>query len=130
MKIGTQMIARCDDDYRVMAQLGVTHVCADPPGNPHHWTVDSIAAHRDKLDNLGLILEMVQLPLSSQPIEQSQSPDILLKGPNRDAQIESISRLIERLSEVGIPAQRHRGHRCSAIIAGQTSRERHRLFPF
>ena len=107
MKIGTQMIARCDDDYRVMAQLGVTHVCADPPGNPHHWTVDSIAAHRDKLDNLGLILEMVQLPLSSQPIEKSQSPDILLKGPNRDAQIESISRLIERLSEVGIPAAKY-----------------------
>src|SRR4051794_3971002 len=35
MYLGTQNDARDDDDYRVMAQLGVRHVCADPPGNPH-----------------------------------------------------------------------------------------------
>jgi len=107
MKMGTQMTARCDDDYRIMAQLGVTHVSADPPGNPHNWGVDDVAAHRDKLERLGLKLEMVQLPLSSRPIDESQSPDILLKGPDRNAQIDSICCLIERLSAVGIPSAKY-----------------------
>jgi mannonate dehydratase len=46
---------------------------------------------------------MVQLPLGSWPIERSQSPDILMAGPNRDRQIDSICRLIENLAEAGIP---------------------------
>ena len=49
MKLGTQMTARSNDDYRIMAQLGVTHISADPPDNPHNWGVDNIAKHRDKL---------------------------------------------------------------------------------
>lgn len=107
MKLGTQVPARNDDDYRVMAQLGVRHVSADPLGSPHDWTVDDIARHRDKLAGFGLSLEMVQLPLSSRPIENSQSPDILLAGPDRDRQIDSICRLIERLAEAGIPAAKY-----------------------
>ena len=43
------MTARSDDDYRIMAQLGVTYISADPQNNPHNWSVDNIATHRDKL---------------------------------------------------------------------------------
>lgn len=107
MKLGTQVPARSDDDYRVMAQLGVRHVCADPPGSAHDWTIDDIARQRDKLAGFGLSMEMVQLPLSSCPIEKSESPDILLAGPDRDKQIDSICRLIERLAEAGIPAAKY-----------------------
>ena len=107
MLLGTQIRARDDDDYRVMAQLGVTHVCADPEGDPHGWSVDDLARHRDKLAGFGLSLDMVQLPLSSHTIDKSQSPDILLAGPDRDRQIDSICRLIERLSETGIPAAKY-----------------------
>lgn len=107
MKLGTQIAARNDDDYRIMAQLGVHNVCADPPGNPHDWTVDQIARHRDKLAAFGLSLDMVQLPLSSRPIENNQSPDILLAGPDRDRQIDSVCRLIERLAEAGIEAAKY-----------------------
>ncbi len=107
MKLGTQFRARDDDDYRVMAQLGVTHICADPPGNPHDWSVEDLARHRDHLAGFGLSLDMVQLPLSSRPIEKSRSPDILLAGPDRDAQIDSICRLIERLAEAGIFAAKY-----------------------
>ena len=52
------MAARSDDDYRIMTQLGVTHISAAPPNNPHNWSVDNIATHRDKLELLGLKLEM------------------------------------------------------------------------
>ncbi len=107
MKLGTQFQARDDDDYRVMAQLGVTHVCADPPGDPHRWTLDDLRRLQDKLGGFGIELDMVQLPLSSRPIEESRSPDILLAGPNRDWQIDSICSLIERLSQAGVPAAKY-----------------------
>lgn len=58
MKLGTQMSTRSDDDYRIMAQFGVTYISADPPNNPHNWSVDNIATHRDKLELLGLKLEL------------------------------------------------------------------------
>ncbi len=107
MYLGTQVAARNDDDYRVMAQLGVAHICADPEGNPHDWTYDVLARFRERIESFGLILDMVQLPLSSRTIDQSQSPDILMKGPNRDQQIDSICQLIENLNKAGIPAAKY-----------------------
>ncbi|HHY49130.1 MAG TPA: TIM barrel protein [Alphaproteobacteria bacterium] len=107
MYLGTQNRVTTDAGYRQLAQLGVRHVCADPEGNPHDWTRDTLLRHRERLERCGLVLDMVQLPLGSWPIERSQSPDILLKGPNRDRQIDSICRLIETLAEVGIPAAKY-----------------------
>jgi mannonate dehydratase len=107
MYLGTQFRARDDDDYRVFAQLGVKHVCADPEGNPHHWSLQLLKDHREKIESFGLVLDMVELPLSSKPIEKSLSPDILLAGPDRDRQIDSICALIERLAQAGIPAAKY-----------------------
>jgi len=107
MYLGTQNGIRDDDDFRMLAQLGVRHLSSDPPGNPHDWTVDTLRRYRDKLDHFGLVLDMVQLPLASVPIEQSQSPDILSAGPDRDRQIDSICRLIEAIAEAGIPAAKY-----------------------
>jgi len=105
--LGTQNPPRDNDECRQLAQLGVRHVCFDPPGNPHNWSIDDLRRHQDHLDSFGLWLDMVQLPLSSRPIEQEHSPDILSAGPDRDRQIESICTLIERLAEVGIPAAKY-----------------------
>ncbi len=107
MKLGTQFPARDDDDYRIMAQLGVTHVCADPAGNPHDWTLDDLKRHQDHISSFGLELEMIQIPLGSRPIEESQSPDILTKGPDRDRQIESICQIIQHVGSIGIPAVKY-----------------------
>jgi D-mannonate dehydratase len=107
MILGTQFRARDDDDYRVMAQLGIEHVCADPAGNPHDWTLDILERHRDHLSGFGLTLDMIQLPLSSHVIEKQYSPDILSAGPDRDHQIDSICRLIERAAGAGIPAVKY-----------------------
>lgn len=107
MYLGTQNGVRDDNDYRVLAQLGVRHLNDNPPGNPHTWTLDVLQRHRDKLDTFGLVLDMVQLPLGSVVIEKSHSPDILLAGPDRDRQIESICRLIENLARAGIPAAKY-----------------------
>jgi mannonate dehydratase len=108
MHLGTQVRARDDTDYRMWAQLGVTHVCADPPGSAHDWTLDDIQRHRDHVHSFGLVLDMVELPLNSRPIEESRSPAILLgREPDRSQQIDSICRLIERLAQAGIPAAKY-----------------------
>jgi len=51
---------------------------------------------------------MVQLPLTSRPIEKQNSPHILLgESPKRDREIDSICRLIENLARAGIPAAKY-----------------------
>jgi mannonate dehydratase len=48
------------------------------------------------------------LPLSSRPIEEGQSPNILLgREPDREREIDSICALIERLAAAGIPAAKY-----------------------
>jgi len=108
MFVGTQIKPRDDSDYRVWAQLGVTHVCVDPPGNPHDWSLDDLRRHTEHVESFGLALDMVQLPMSSRPIEAQESPHILLaKEPERQREIDSICRLIERLAAAGIPAAKY-----------------------
>ncbi len=107
MHVGTQIQARDDSDFEVWAQLGVTHVCADPKGNPHDWTREILQAQREKLEGFGLSLDMIQLPLGSRPIEESQSPDILTAGPDRDRQIDSICNLIRNMAAAGVPAAKY-----------------------
>ncbi|MFL5264999.1 MAG: mannonate dehydratase, partial [Stellaceae bacterium] len=121
MYLGTQIRPRDDADYRVWAQLGVRHVCVDPPGDPHHWSLDDLNRHREHVESFGLSLDMVQLPLSSRPIEEAESPHILLgKEPERQREIDSICGLIERLATAGIPAAKYN---LSIIGIPRTERE-------
>jgi mannonate dehydratase len=108
MYIGTQIKPRDDQDYRMWAQLGVTHVCVDPPGNPHEWSLDDLVRTRELVERFGLTLDMVQLPLASRPVEQAQSPHVLLgNDPERRRELDSICRLIERIGAAGIPAAKY-----------------------
>jgi mannonate dehydratase len=108
MYLGTQIKPRDDRDYRMWAQLGVSHICADPPGNAHDWTLDDLLRHRQHVESFGLTLDMVELPLTSHPIDRQKSPHILLgKSPERDREIDSICRLIENLARAGIPAAKY-----------------------
>src|SRR5690242_12245193 len=107
MYVGTQLQARDDDDYRVWAQLGITHICQDPPRPPGTWTLDDLKRLREKVEGFGLVLDMIQLPLPSLPIEKATYPDILLAGPDRDRQIAAICALIENCAAAGIPAAKY-----------------------
>ncbi len=108
MYIGTQVAARDDSDFQVWAQLGVRHICADPAGNPHHWSLDDLMRHREKVESFGLVLDMVQLPMNSRPLEEQHSQNVVLgKSPERDREIDSICALIERLAKAGIPAAKY-----------------------
>jgi len=107
MYVGTQLDARDDDDYRVMAQLGLKHVCANPPGPPASWRLDDLLRHREKIESFGLILDMIQLPLPSRVIEKASYPDILLAGPDRDRQLDAVCQLIEDCATAGIPSAKY-----------------------
>ena len=108
MYLGTQYQPRGDDDLRLMAQCGVRHVCVDPAGDPHGWTRETLEAHVERLAGFGLVLDMVELPLRSRPVEESLSPDVLLgHEPGRTEQIDSICRLIEACGAAGVPAVKY-----------------------
>lgn len=107
MKLGHQAQARDDRDLALWAQLGVTHLCQDPPGNPYDWTLDDLLRLKERIERHGMVHAMVQLPLPSRPVEESPSPDILLAGPERDRQIDGICELIRLLARAGIPAAKY-----------------------
>src|SRR5208282_6633355 len=69
---------------------------------------DDLHRHRERVESFGLSLDMVQLPMSSAPIEKQDSPHILMaKDPERQREIDSICALIERLAAAGIPAAKY-----------------------
>ena len=108
MYVGTQVGARDDTDFESWAQLGLKNVCVDPAGNPHDWTLQTLKDHREKVESFGLSLDMVQLPLSSRPVEENGSQAVMLaRDPERDRQIESICNLIRNVSEAGIPSVKY-----------------------
>ena len=101
MYIGTQVGARGDSDLEQWAQLGVVNVCSDPPGSPHEWVLDDLKNHVEKLAGYGITLDMIQIPLSSTPLETSQSPNVMLgKSPERDREIESIQNIVVLLVNI------------------------------
>lgn len=53
MFVGTQYPQRSDDDYRVLSQLGVTHINGYPPGNPSNWNYDVLSQYREKIEKPG-----------------------------------------------------------------------------
>ena len=107
MYLGTQLPARNDDDYRVMKQLGVDNVCADPDGDWRSWDVDHLSRFRERIEGFGLTLDMLQLPLGSVPVDRAKCPDIMLAGPERDRQIDGICKLIEDCAMAGIPSVKY-----------------------
>ncbi|NJL50482.1 MAG: TIM barrel protein [Blastochloris sp.] len=114
MYVGTQLsgekLEALGDRYlRQLAQLGVVHVCIDPPGSADGWTRDVLSRHLDRVQSAGLILDMVQLPMPSSGIDKSHGSPAIVLGQNgeRDREIDGICRLIEDLGAMGIGAAKY-----------------------
>jgi len=109
---GTQFRARNDDDYTVLAQLGVKHICGTPETPHAEWSADNLLAYRRKVESFGITLDMIPLPLGSSLIDseqaQSDCPNIVLgKSPERDREIDHICDIIRACAETGIPAVKY-----------------------
>src|SRR5262249_37350750 len=96
-----------DDDLRVLAALGVTHICSALPSRPfdRNWSLDGLLRLRERVERFGIQLDMVPLPLSSSPIGRAENPHIMLgKSPERDREMDHICRMIRNVAKAGIPA--------------------------
>jgi hypothetical protein len=79
LKLGTQH-GDSDGILKVMAALGVNHICGQLPSAKldQNWSVESLTRRRERVESFGLKLEAVPLPLSSAYITRSENPDIML----------------------------------------------------
>ena len=105
MKVGTQHDSS-DEVLRVLAALGVTHICSRLPSAKfdENWSVEGLVRLRERVESFGIRLEAVPLPLGSSYITHSENPEIMLaKSPERDREIDQICQMIENCSRAGIP---------------------------
>jgi mannonate dehydratase len=109
MKAGHQNRSS-DADLRVLAALGVNHICSALPSRTFddNWSVEGLTRLRKRVEEFGIKLEMVPLPLSSSPIDRAENPHIMLgQDPERGREIEHICQMIRNVAEAGIPAVKY-----------------------
>ncbi len=107
--IGTQHLTGDDwAQYQALAQLGVTHVSANPPGAWQTWTAQVLRDFKGRLAELGVSLDMILLPLGSAAAPRNQAPHVFLGPPEaRDRELDQICELIRSLALAGIGAARY-----------------------
>jgi len=105
IKLGTQHDSS-DATLRVLAALGVNHICSRLPSPrfDENWSVDALSRLRERVHSFGIVLEAVPLPLSSNYITRSENPEIMLgKSPARDREIDEICQMVRNCAKAGIP---------------------------
>jgi len=116
MYLGTQNQTKTDVELEVHAQLGVGHVCSNPPGPWQEWDVDHLKRYREKVESYGIALDMFELPVDSpddftaRPSPGPGEPLFNLFGPpdsDRDREIDRLCQLIRNASEAGIPSVKY-----------------------
>ncbi|HEU4937795.1 MAG TPA: mannonate dehydratase [Vicinamibacterales bacterium] len=109
MKVGTQHDSS-DEVLAVLAAFGVTNICSRLPSArfDDQWSVESLTRLRERVERFGITLDMVPLPMSSNPIARAENPNILLgKSPERDREIDDICQMIRNASRAGIPSLKY-----------------------
>jgi mannonate dehydratase len=109
MKVGTQHDSS-DDVLGVLAALGVNSICSRLPSArlDEQWSVDGLSRLRERVEHFGITLDMVPLPMSSNPIARAENPNILLgKSPERDREIDDICQMIRNASRASIPSLKY-----------------------
>ncbi len=109
LKVGHQH-RDADADLKVLAALGVTHICSALPSRTFDdkWSVEGLTKLRERVERFGIQLDMVPLPLSNAPIARAENPNLLLgKSPERDREIDNICQMIRNAAKAGIPAVKY-----------------------
>jgi mannonate dehydratase len=99
-----------DEDLRMLAALGVKHVCAElpSPAFDENWSVRSLVRLRKRVESFGIELAMLPLPLSSNEISRVEFRHIMLGQSNeRNREIEQIGQMIRNCAQAGIPAVKY-----------------------
>jgi mannonate dehydratase len=113
-----------DADLRVLAALGVSHICSALPSRTLEleWSVAGLSRLRERVERFGIRLDMVPLPLSSSPISRAEFPNIMLgRSPQRDREIEQICQMIRNAARAGIPAVKYNLTLIGVVRTGSSS---------
>jgi mannonate dehydratase len=97
-------------DLRVLAALGVNHICSALPSGrlDPSWSVEGLTRLRERVERFGIALAMVPLPLSSSYISRAENPHIMIgKNPERDREIDDICTMIRNAAKAGIAAVKY-----------------------
>ena len=109
MKVGTQHDSS-DDVLPILAAFGVNHICSRLPSArlDENWTVEGLSRLRERVEATGITLDMVPLPMSSNPIARAECPNIMLgRSPERDREIDDICQMIRNTARAGIPSLKY-----------------------
>jgi mannonate dehydratase len=112
-----------DADLRVLAALGVHHICSALPSRTldEKWSAEGLTRLRERVERFGIRLEMVPLPLSNSPLARAENPNLLLgKSPERDREIDAICRMIRNAARAGIPALKYNLTLLGVVRTGTT----------
>jgi mannonate dehydratase len=104
LKLGTQH-GESDDILKVMAALGVHHICALSPSlrNGEDWSVDALSRKRERIESFGLKASALRL-LHPTIIAESEIPNVMLgKNPERDREIDRVCERVRNASKAGFP---------------------------
>src|SRR5262249_30795829 len=99
-----------DADLRVLAALGVNHICSSLPSRTFDqiWSAEGLPGPRERVERFGIKLDMVPLPLSSSYISGAENPHIMMgKSPERAGEIKHISKRIRNAAKAGTPAVKY-----------------------
>ena len=109
MKVGTQHDSS-DEVLGILAALGVNYICSRLPSAKFddQWSAEGLTRLRERVERFGITLDMVPLPMSSNPIARAENPNILLgKSPERDRELDDICQMIRNASKAGIPSLKY-----------------------
>jgi mannonate dehydratase len=109
MKVGTQHDSS-DPTLRVLAALGVNHVCSTLPSRrlDESWSVEGLTRLRERVESFGIRLDMVPLPLSSVEVGRAENPGLMLgRSPEREREVDAIAQMIGNAARAGIPALKY-----------------------
>jgi len=109
MRVGTQHDSS-DEVLGILAALGVNCICSRLPSATldAEWSAEGLTRLRERVERFGITLDMVPLPMSSNPIARAENPNILLgKSPERDRELDAICQMIRNASKAGIPSLKY-----------------------
>jgi mannonate dehydratase len=112
-----------DADLRLLAALGVRHICSALPSRrfDESWSVEGLSRLRERVEKFGIRLDMVPLPLSSSPTARAENPNIMRgKSPERDREIDAICRMVRNAARAGIPAVKYNLTLLGVLRTGST----------
>jgi len=109
IKIGTQHSVE-EPALKVLSSFGIKNVCGTLPSKTldGNWSVDALHRLRERIEAHGISLDCLPLPLSSNYITKSESPNIMLgKSPERDREIDNICQMLRNCAQAGIPSVKY-----------------------